>query len=61
VDALRIIPFVPHNREKKCNEKYHNLYPSPNVIRMIKSRKMGVLEYAACIGEFRNALQNFVR
>jgi hypothetical protein len=25
---------------KLYNEKLHNLYPSPNTIRMVKSRKM---------------------
>jgi hypothetical protein len=29
------------------NEELHNLYPSPNIIRMMKSRKMGWVRHAA--------------
>jgi hypothetical protein len=37
------------------NEELHNLYTSPNVIRVIKSRRMRWLEHVARIGEMRNA------
>jgi len=36
------------------HEELHNLYASPNIIRMIKSR-MRWLENVACMGEMRNA------
>jgi hypothetical protein len=31
------------------------LYASPNIIRVVKSRRMRLAEYVACMGEFRNA------
>jgi hypothetical protein len=37
------------------NEKLHNLYPLPNVIRMIKSRRMRCVGHVARVGETRNA------
>jgi hypothetical protein len=37
------------------NEELHNLYASPNTIRMIKSRRMGWVGYVARMGEMRNA------
>jgi hypothetical protein len=32
---------------KLHNEEFHNLYSSPNIIRMIKSRKMGMTAHVA--------------
>jgi hypothetical protein len=32
----------------------HNLYTSPNIVRVIKSRKMGWVENIAYKGEMRN-------
>jgi hypothetical protein len=40
---------------KLHNEELHNLYSSPNIIRMIKSRRMRWAEHAARMGETRNA------
>jgi hypothetical protein len=40
---------------KLHNEKLHNLYSSPSIIRMIKSRRMKWAGYVARIGEKRNA------
>jgi hypothetical protein len=37
------------------NEELRNLYASPNVIRMIKSRKMRWAGHAARMEEMRNA------
>jgi hypothetical protein len=37
------------------NEELHNLYASPNVIRVIKSRNMKWLGHVACIRKLRNA------
>jgi hypothetical protein len=34
-------------------EEIHNLYPLPNIIRMIKSRKMGLIEHVARMGRRR--------
>jgi hypothetical protein len=33
------------------NEKLHNLYSSPNIIRQIKSRRMRWVGHVACMGE----------
>jgi hypothetical protein len=39
---------------KLHNEKLHNLYSSPNVIRVMKSRTMRSTGHVANIGEKRN-------
>jgi hypothetical protein len=40
----------------KVNSKeLHNLYCSPNVVRMIKSRRMRWAGHVACMEEMRNA------
>jgi hypothetical protein len=39
---------------KLHNEELHNLYSSPNIIRMIKSRRMRWVGYIVRIGEMRN-------
>jgi hypothetical protein len=36
-----------------CNE-LHNLYPSPDIIRQIKSRRMRWAGHVVCMGEGRN-------
>jgi hypothetical protein len=41
--------------EELHNEELHNLCSSPNIIRMMKSRRMGWAEHVARIGENRNA------
>jgi hypothetical protein len=43
---------------KLCNEELHNLYASPNIIRMIKSR--GMRWRCSTHGEKTNAYRNFV-
>ena len=35
------------------NEEFHDLYSSPNVIRVIKSRRMSWAEHVACMGQRR--------
>jgi hypothetical protein len=40
---------------KLHNEELHNLYPSPDMIRMIKSRKMKWEGHVARLGERRTA------
>jgi hypothetical protein len=37
------------------NEELHNLYASPNIIRVIISRYMRWVGHVACIGETRSA------
>jgi hypothetical protein len=36
------------------NEELYNLYSSPNIIRMIKSRRMRRVGYIACMVEMKN-------
>jgi hypothetical protein len=45
---------------KLHNEELHNLYSSPNIIRMIKSRRMRWAEHIARMGEKRNAYKILV-
>jgi hypothetical protein len=40
---------------KLHNEELHNLYSSPSIIRMIKSRKIRWAGHTARMGEKRNA------
>jgi hypothetical protein len=58
--ALRAI-FAPKKDEvtggwrKLHNEELHNLYSSPSIIRMIKSRRLRWVGHVARMGEKRNA------
>jgi hypothetical protein len=45
---------------KLHNEELHNLYSSPNIIRMIKSRRMTWAGHVAQMGENRNAYRILV-
>jgi hypothetical protein len=45
---------------KLHNEELHNLYSSPNIIRMIKARRMRRAWYVARMGEKRNAYRLLV-
>jgi hypothetical protein len=45
---------------KLHNEELHNMYSSPNIIRMIKSRRMRWAGHVARIGETRNAYRILV-
>jgi hypothetical protein len=38
---------------KLLNEELNNLYPSPNIVRKIKSRRMRWVGHIACMGERR--------
>jgi hypothetical protein len=46
---------VAGNWRKLHNDELHNLYSSPNIVRMIKSRRMRWAEHVARMGETRNA------
>jgi hypothetical protein len=46
---------------KLHNEELHNLYSSPSIIRMIKSRRMRWAGHVARMGEKRNAYRVLVR
>jgi hypothetical protein len=43
------------------NEKLHNLYASPNIIRVIKSRRMRWAGHIGRMGDIRNAYKILVR
>jgi hypothetical protein len=45
---------------KLHNEELHNLYSSPNILRMIKSRRMRWAGHVARMGENRNAYRILV-
>jgi hypothetical protein len=45
---------------KLHNGELRNLYSSPSIIRIIKSRRMRLAGLAALLGENRNAYKNFV-
>jgi transcription termination factor 2 len=45
---------------KLHNDELHNLYSSPNIIRMIKSRRMRWAGHVARMGETRNAYRILV-
>jgi hypothetical protein len=45
---------------KLHNEELHNLYSSPSIIRMIKSRRMVRRGHVACMGKKRNAWRTFM-
>jgi hypothetical protein len=52
---------VPECRLRKLhNEEFHNLYSSPSIIRMIKSRRMRWAGHVARMGEKRNAYRILV-
>jgi hypothetical protein len=51
---------VTRGWRKIHNEELNNLYPSPNIIRMIKSRRMRLAWYVARIGKKRNAYRILV-
>jgi hypothetical protein len=52
-DFLLLIPFI-------YNEELRNLYSSPSIVRMIKSRRMRCAGHAARMGEKRNAYRILV-
>jgi hypothetical protein len=58
----RVLKILGRKREqvtggwrKLHNEELHNLYYSPSVIRMTKSRRMRLAGYVTRMGEKRNA------
>jgi hypothetical protein len=43
------------------NEELHNIYASPNIIKVIKTRRMRWAGHAAWMGEIRNAYKILFR
>jgi hypothetical protein len=52
--------YVTGGWRKLHNEELHKLYSSPNLITMIKSRRMMWAGYVALMGEKRNAYKILV-
>jgi len=46
---------------RQRNEELHNLYTSPNIIRVMKSRRRKCVGLVAHMGEVRNAYKILVR
>jgi hypothetical protein len=46
-----VIDDVIKDRRRLHSEELHNLYSSPNIDRVIKSRRIGWAEHVAHIGE----------
>jgi hypothetical protein len=57
----RLREEVTFGWRKLHNEELHNLYSSPDVTRMIKSRRMRSAGHVACMGEMRNSYKISVR
>jgi hypothetical protein len=55
------IDEVLGGRRKLHNKELHNLYSSPSIIRMIKSRRIGWAGHVAPMGDKRNSYRNLVR
>jgi hypothetical protein len=45
---------------KLHNDELHDLYSSPNIVRVIKSRRMTWAGHVACMGERRSAYRVLV-
>jgi hypothetical protein len=60
---IRLVLLFSHKYKyitAKKNDELHNLYSSPNIIRMIKSRKMIWAGHVARMGETRNGYRILV-
>jgi len=42
------------------NEELHNLYSSPDIIKVIKSRRVGPTEHVECMVDIRNETKSLV-
>jgi hypothetical protein len=51
---------VPGEWRKLHNEELHDLYSSPNIVRVIKSRRMGWVGHVARMGEERGVYRFLV-
>jgi hypothetical protein len=58
--VLNYIIDVTGDWRKLHNEELHNLYSSPEIIRMIKSRRMRWVKHVARMGETKNAYRMLV-
>jgi hypothetical protein len=59
--SKQLSTLMPTSAFSMNNEELHNLYSSPNIIRMIKSRRMRWAGHAARMGEKGNAYRILMR
>jgi hypothetical protein len=52
---------VEESWRKLHNDEFHSLYSSPNIVRVIKSRRMRWAGHVTCLGEERGVYRVFVR
>jgi hypothetical protein len=60
LSSFDVLSVHPGGWRKLLNEELHNLYSSPSIIRIIKSRKMRWVEHVARMGEKRNVYKLLV-
>jgi hypothetical protein len=58
--CLKIAIYYGHNNKKLHNEELNDLYSSPNVFRVFKSRRMRWTGHVARMGERRGAYRVFL-
>jgi hypothetical protein len=51
---------VAEDWRRPHNEELHNLYASPYVVKVMKSRRVRRAGHVACMGEMRNAYKILV-
>jgi hypothetical protein len=51
---------VVEDQRRLRNEELSYFYTSPDIIRVIKSRRMRWLRHVSCMGEIRNAFKGLV-
>jgi hypothetical protein len=61
VPRLRISGTIPSLWSRLHNEELYALYSSPNIIRMIKSRRMRWAGHVACMWDRRGACRVLVK
>jgi hypothetical protein len=58
---LELSAATGNSENYECNEVMRDLYSSPNIIRITKSRRMSSAAYVARMEENRNAYELLVR
>jgi len=51
---VNICTYEKEGWSKLHKEELHNLFSSPNTIRVIRSKRMGGTEHVMCMGEMTN-------
>jgi hypothetical protein len=46
---------------RRLHNELHNLYTSPNIVKMVKSRRIRLVGHATHTGEMRNAWKNYMQ